>query len=394
MNRYVQQIPPRWWEPKLSPFFIRCWKPLRRRKQFREQQLMDVEVRNLDHLQTATEAGQGVLIAPNHSGHADAYIMYEAADQLGAPFYFMTAWQVFQQVNAFGKLMLQHHGCFSIDREGTDLKAFRQAVDVLQEGQYPLVIFPEGEVYHTNDRITPFREGAAAAAISGARKSKQPVLCVPCGIKYQYLNDPTENLLQLMGKLEREIFWRPRTELPLPERIYRFAEGAMALKEVEYLGRTSSGPLSERTTALADHILLGLEQRYECSADEKTIPERVKDLRRHAVVQLSELPEGDAARQSFENDLDDLFLVVQLFSYPGDYVEENPTVERMAETLDKFEEDVLGSYSATIRGPRKAVVSFGEPIEVAPERKSKSAIPDLTQTLEQAVQSELDGLTM
>lgn len=394
MNRYVQQIPPRSWEPMLSPFYIRCWRPLRRRKQFREQQLMEVEVRHLDRLQAATASGQGVLITPNHSGHADAYIMYDVADSLGAPFYFMTAWQVFQQVGTIGKLMLQHHGCFSIDREGTDLKAFRQAVDVLQKGENPLVIFPEGEVYHTNDRITPFREGAAAAAISGARKSKQPVLCVPCGIKYQYLSDPTENLLQLMDKLEREIFWRPRTELPLAERIYRFAEGAMALKEVEYLGRTSAGPLSERTAELADHILQGIEGRYDCAAEEKTIPERVKDLRRHALLQLAELPEGDVARKTFENDLDDLFLVVQLFSYPGDYVEENATIERMAETLDKLEEDVLGAYSATIRGPRKAIVSFGEPVEVLPEKKSKTAIPDLTHKLEQAVQAQLDELSL
>ena len=45
-------------------------------------------------------------------------------------------------------------------------------------------------------------------------------------------------------------------ELPLPERIYRFAEGAMALKELEHMGRTSSGPLNERTDALAEHIVI------------------------------------------------------------------------------------------------------------------------------------------
>jgi multidrug efflux pump subunit AcrB len=33
----------------------------------------------------------------------------------------------------------------------------------------------------------------------------------------------------------------------------------------------------------------------------------------------SELPEGDSARKPLGHDLDDLFLVVQLYSYPGDY---------------------------------------------------------------------------
>ena len=86
--------------------------------------------------------------------------------------------------------------------------------------------------------------------------------------------------------------------------------------------------------------------------------------------------------------------MVQLFSYPGDYVEERPTVERMAETLDKFEEGVLGVYSASIRGRRRAIVSFGKPIEVASERKTKSAVPDLTRALESGVQQQLEGIEL
>ena len=59
-----------------------------------------------------------------------------------------------------------------------------------------------------------------------------------------------------------------------------------------------------------------------------------------------------------------MFLVVQLYSYPGDYVAESPTIERVAETLDKFEEDVLNRFSATVRGSRRSRVAFGEPILV------------------------------
>jgi len=90
--------------------------------------------------------------------------------------------------------------------------------------------------------------------------------------------------------------------------------------------------------------------------------------------------------------LDDVFLVVQLFSYPGDYVKEHPTIERMAETLDKFEEDVLGVYTASIRGNRKATVAFGEPIPVTRDRKRKGAAHDLTGAMEEAVQSLLDSI--
>jgi 1-acyl-sn-glycerol-3-phosphate acyltransferase len=394
MNRYVQQIPPRWWGPKLSPAWVRFWRPWRRRQQLRTQKLVDVEVRQIDHLRAAVASGLGVMITPNHSGHADAYIMYHAADEIDRPFYFLTAWQVFQQRTWLGRWILQQHGCFSIDREGTDLKAFRQATEVLEQGRAPLVVFPEGEVYHINERITPFRQGAAAMALAAARRAKRPVACVPCGIKYEYIDDPTDNLVQLMDRLEQEIFWRPRPDLPLHERIYRFAEGAMALKELEFLGRTSAGPLPQRIDALSKHILGLVEARHGIEGSCHPTPDRVKELRGLILKKLSELPEGDPGRKPLEHDLDDLFLVVQLYSYPGDYVSERPTIERMAETLDKFEEDVLGVFTASIRGRRRAIVAFGEPVEVQGDRKAKGEIPEVTRTLEAAVQEQLDRIQL
>ena len=87
--------------------------------------------------------------------------------------------------------------------------------------------------------------------------------------------------------------------------------------------------------------------------------------------------------------MEDVFLVVQLFSYPGNYVAEQPSIERIAETLDKFEEDVLGVKTASIRGTRKATVTFGEPIRVNDDRR-KEAVPALTNRLEECVQSLLD----
>jgi hypothetical protein len=80
---------------------------------------------------------------------------------------------------------------------------------------------------------------------------------------------------------------------------------------------------------------------------------------------------------------------VQLFSYPGNYVAQRPSVERMAETLDKFEEDVLGVPTATIRGERKATVVFGKPIPVAAGR-GKNAAAELTTVFEERVQALLD----
>lgn len=413
MNRYPLSPRPGRWEARLSPFRIRLLRPIRLRKQWNEQRIADIEIRNLERLASVVSEGKGILITPNHPGHADAYGMYAAADQLRRPFYFMSAWQVFATQEAMGRWSLRVHGCFSIDREGADRQAFRTAVEILQDQPYPLVIFPEGEVYHQNDRVTPFREGACAIALTASRKAERPIVCVPCGIKYHYVEDPMPALLDVMDRLEEKILWRPRRSADLSARIYRFAEGILSLKEIEYLGSSSTGPLPPRIEHLADSILCQLEARYDLTLKDEsghartTIPERVKVVRQAALERLNaiENPEDQSAamspdalaaeREAIARDLDDVFIVVQAFSYPGDYVNENPTVERLAETLDKFEEDVLGVETASIRAARRMVVSFGDPIEVTADRSAggaKLTPAALTARLEQAVQALLDEI--
>jgi hypothetical protein len=86
-----------------------------------------------------------------------------------------------------------------------------------------------------------------------------------------------------------------------------------------------------------------------------------------------------------------MFLAVKAFSYPGDYVAQQPSIERIAETLDKFEEDVLEVKTATIRGARRVNVVFGEPISVNAERGARMSASSLTIVLEQRIQQMLDA---
>jgi hypothetical protein len=88
---------------------------------------------------------------------------------------------------------------------------------------------------------------------------------------------------------------------------------------------------------------------------------------------------------------------VQLYSYPGDYVKQCPTVERVAETLMKFKQDVF-AIPDMIRpcGPRRAHVRLGAPIDVAAALKSagkpRHAAVALTTELENRIQGLLDAL--
>jgi hypothetical protein len=293
--------------------------------------------------------------------------------------------------SSFQRWVMQRHGCYSIDRESADLGAFKRSVEILRTHYCPLAIFPEGDIYHTNDRVMPFREGAAAIALSAAKRADRPIVAVPAAIQCHYVNDPMPGLLDLMSRLETAVHWRPRPDMPLTDRIYRFASGMLALKELEYLGQPQSGSVPQRTRFLANQILEEKEQRFGIVRKTDAIPERVKELRRTFIEQL-ERPDLD--RQShlqLKRDMEDLFFVIQLYSYPGDYVAENPTVERIAETLDKFEEDVLKVTYPKPRGDRRATVAFGDPISIPADRGARDAVAELTSRLEQGVQGLLDA---
>ena len=392
MDRIPYGSPPRWWGPKLRPWFIRFLGPPRRVRMRRREGLQEVDVQGLDNLRQALAQGDGVLVTSNHAGHADAFVFLIAGDRLGVPFYYMVAWQTLHLLGPVGRGVLRRHGCFSVDREANDFRAFRRAVEILRRKRNPLVMFPEGEIYHNCYRLHPFRTGTAAIALTAARAADRRVVCVPAAIKYRYAHDPTPLLNPVVDALERRLSWQPRRDLPLERRLRRVADGYVALKELEYRGEVREGPFSDRTLSLADAILRRLEARYPAAPRETTIPERVTALRRQAVPVREASRPGEPEFESAERDLEDIAVAVQLYSYADDYEVDRPSIEHLAEVVDKLEEDILGAPTATVRGVRRAVIRFGEPLEVSRTGNVKEQVPILTEVLHARVR-ELLGET-
>lgn len=376
----------------MTPWLVKLWRGSINRELRNGQKITNIDVQGIEHPQNALKEGCGVMVTPNHSFHYDSYVMIEAAHRVGQPFHFLSAWQVFAMSKWFEQKVLQWHGCFSINREAADLKAFKQAVEIVASAPQPLVVFPEGDIYHSNDRVTPFRDGAAAIAMSAAKKGERNVVAIPCALKCFYVRDPSEELKSVMSRLEEQIHWRPRTDWPLEKRILSYADGLLALKEIEYIGRQQEGTIPQRIQGLANHVLSKHEATYGIKPSEAIVPERVKEVRR-AVIKFLEEPElKEEARRPLVDAMEDMFFVVQLYSYPGNYLSEKPTIERTAETLDKFEEDVLQQAFPGIRGERHCVVRFGPAIEIPKERSARDAVQKLTDQLEGAVQGLLDEI--
>ena len=395
MNRQPFGIPPRCWEPKLNRWWVRISRSYRERV-VRQQLIESIEIEGQENLADALAAGHGILLCPNHSTHYDSNCLYLAADRIGTPLYFLTAWQVFGMSSPWQQWALQRSGCFSINREGNDRAAFKHARDVLVRESVPLVIFPEGDIYHTSDYVMPFREGAAAISLGAARKSNRDTVIIPCGIRFWYLEDPTTKLEQQTAELEQRVYLNADSRRTIRERILKLSGALLALKEVDYLGQTQSGALPERLRHMTDYVLTRLEKKHTLSRRAMETPERVKQVRQHLIASFDEACAkssiADKLPLDMIQDMEDLFFAVQVYSYRGDYLSGNPRMERIAETLDKLEEDLLDRTSPTIRGRRRAVIRFGDPITVPRERNGRGHVAELTREMQSAVQGLLDSM--
>ncbi|MBI2923319.1 MAG: 1-acyl-sn-glycerol-3-phosphate acyltransferase [Planctomycetes bacterium] len=379
---------PAFWPPRPSRFWSWLLRPLHRAQLRGRYAVSAVEVEGLDRLR-ALPPEDAALLCPNHSFAGDGAVMLETGRRAPRTFHIMAAWQLFTGHAGLDGWLMQRQGCFSVDREGADRRAMRTAVELLSTGRF-LVVFPEGENYHLNDRLTPLREGVAYMAAAAQKelneRGKGRVWLVPVAIRYRFAGDVTEDL---SAALERLVARPPFVTMPggtLPMRIVEFGEFLLAKREARILGRVfHEHRLPERIARLMSHLLARHENQLLGKVDpDEAIPVRVKRLR----AKLLELPQEertDAVKQA----LSDLHLVIQLFSYPGDYVSSAPTPERMAETLEKFDEDLTGREARPV-GKRRARVRLGEPMDVKAalgDGRPRQAAAALTERLEAAIQS-------
>ena len=398
MNIFRPQKPYVFYPPKYSPWVAPLALLLSRsyflKRQFKVQA---VHIEGAEPVASLARDGQSILIAPNHAGHADPHVLSTVGRDYGMRLHYMAAREGFEK-HWFYAFVLQRTGAFSVDREGADVASIRTAMKIIRQGRYPLVIFPEGEIYHHHEQLDELNEGVASILLRGAAKIDDDRKCyfIPTGIRYTYDDTVKSTFSQRLDRLEERITWKPRPERDVVERIYRLGGGLLALKEEEFLGRAQTGTLIERIQHLQKRLVEMVEEKHRKGDVGGKLPERVKWLRGKIRRTLTDpdKPLSDEEQRELYDDLDTLFSAVQLYSYPGQYLKEQPTIHRIAETILKLEEDVLGG--GTYQAPQEAHISFGEPTEVQAfldERglDHKSGVGPLTHHLGEHIQAILDG---
>jgi len=355
------------------------------------------ECRHAERLQQSLDAGYGILLTPNHSRPADPIVMGWLARECRTHVYAMASWHLYQQ-DWFTAFAIEKMGGFSVYREGVDRKALNTSIEVLAEADRPLIIFPEGAVTRTNDRLNALLDGIAFIARAAAKKREKlepgsKVVVHPVAIKYRFLGDLEAELAPVLAEIEHRFSWRVhRMQSSLMDRISRIGKGLLALKEIEYFGRPQDGKLHERLDGLVDRLLIRLEEYWIGEAQSGPVVPRVKALRTKILPEMVEGKISKEERQRRWEQLADIYLSQQVSSYPPDYLTEHPSVDRLLETVERYEEDLTDKV--TPHPDIHAIIEVGEPIEVSPKRDRSAATDPLMDEIEMRLQGMLDALAV
>jgi len=303
---------------------------------------------------------------------------------------------------------MQGYGAFSIDREGSDKQSMKEAIRILKEGEHAMTIFPEGNVYLNNDRITPFMEGAAFVSLRAQKElgSDKPIYAVPISFKMTYLDDVREAVKQQMDKVARIAGVKPEGCENLLEELKQIGRALLVerMKECNHLSNDEDlegENWCSQFEGCSEKVISGLEDKMELDHKRDcTLTERIRRIRA-AIHQIRIRDDGgnkeDAEKFAHASEwADEAILAFRTLTYATPYVAERPSLDRFAETSQKMGEDYTGK-SAKPLGDRSALVHVGDPVNLAElldqhDGKLRSAVSEVTTVTEQAVQRGVDLL--
>ncbi len=385
MQQIVLDKPYTFIAPRLSRFWLWVGRRMCRGQLRKDFGITAVECVGAERLRASLDADHGVILVANHCRPCDPLVLDTLAREVGRPFHTIASWHLFME-SKLKHFMLPRIGAFSVYREGLDRESLKCSIKILTEGKNPLVIFGEGFITRSNDRLQNFMEGPAFLARSAAKQRKDgQVVIHPVFIRYFFEGDLQATVTPVVEEIENRLAWQPQTQLSLLDRIAKVGDALLVLKEIEHLNAPQPGSASQRLERLVDHLLAPLEAQWCAGRNDGDAMARLKRLRTAILPEMitSELTEAERAARWRQ--LANLYLVQQLHCYPGDYIEQ-PTAERILETVERYEEDLTDLARA--HPPLRAIITVGEAIVADATRdRSRSSDPVTTE-----VRQRLDAM--
>ncbi len=373
-----------------------CWLVRFRLKGYlrRVFKVTSTECRHEERLKASLDAGHSIVLAPNHCRLSDPMVLGVLSKKVGTELFAMASWHLFKE-SAYQTFLIRRMGAFSIYREGNDRQSVNTAIELLEHGRRPLIIFPEGAVSRHNDLMMEVMDGPAFIARQAAKRrekaGKPGVVIHPVAIRYSFDGDAEKTVLPDVEAFEHRFSWQPQRHLGIVERIGRIGAALIALKEIEYLGAVREGNPHTRAEKLIVEVLDRLESKWGGAGKGGSVVARVKALRSVILPDIIAKKVSEEERQSRWRDLAACYYVQQIAHYPRGYIRSGDALpERILETVERMEEDFTDH--ANFHGPLHCTMVVGEAIDVGTQRvRDAEGDPAMAET-RRSIQSMLDQL--
>lgn len=366
--------------------------------------VVDYELRDVEHLKRSIDAGHGILLAPNHCRYADPLVLGWPARQLGIHVHAMASWHLFNE-GWFDAFAIQRMGGFSVFREGNDRQSLEAAIEILVDGDRPLIVFPEGTTNRTNDQLKPLLDGVAFMARTAAKRrikrhteaggkaaGSGKVVVHPVAIKYLCVDPIDDWAHRQLDAFEKRLGWKLMPPRDVRARTVQLAEALLALRETQYFGSSRSGDLPTRRDALIKHVLSRTEEEMNLIQPGDDVRERVRQIRSVALTRHFADGQDPALESQLRRHVLAADFAQDLSSYPTSYLTpDEATDTRIVETIQRMQESVYGKADHSI--DLKAVIRFAPAIEVQTTRPPKGSRDPLMQSLDDQLHQMIDELS-
>jgi len=357
-----------------------------------------------------------VLVGP-HPGAHDPFLMYELYRRARRPAgVFLVAAEAFYRESTLARALLRRLGVIPVARGRPNPEAIEYVVARLCEGQWA-GIFPEGDVYYSRD-VMPMEYGALRIAVeaalrvsraerdSGANHGVRPILITPFAHVYFFTNREltARKVEQAVGELERrqDVFGRTRSG-SLVDRLSAIADRLIEHKARQYgaPGEAWAAPdRFARARRLQHWVLEDLERRYLGVAQAGYERRRAIHVRMKIYERMSESGDDEAQRAVFQEDIQKTRDVILAAPFSPRYQLQHPDLETWAEHLRRFRVSV-GLPDCDL-GPQKAVFKILPSLDVrsiadayrdiSGERNRMEFLFGETETLRKLIQSGIDAI--
>lgn len=359
--------------------------------------------------------GKPAILLCNHPSWAEPQILFGLSRKLNEPFFYVASYDLFVMIPWLGWI-INRLGAFSIQQGGSDRESLKMCQDILINRRAKLAILPEGEPNFCNERIQRFNPGAIQIGIWSAEKmvkraeeqgnTSVELPIVPIVIKYRHVGDPRPELTRTLLEIESALGVVAEAGKSLIERTCKVSLLVLERIENEYnIVPKQEQSVDDRILRLYDFV----EQRVLAITNAHPPKETERHTRMRALFNLlydfrDELMDGkteDEKRRHehhqkiFEGVFVDMRRYENFMTISGDFLEDDPSTERLSEMLFRLSKEVLGKE---MRFPlREAFIKIGEPTDIVAhydryKQAKRETLNGLTSQLENQMRSMLESM--